>query len=120
MTAAIVSEEVMRPRSNPPSTRGFVNVSPSVAPSGRVNTYAAQKSTDFGARVKKFTAATTAINPANTSAPRSNPSPVSDLVRDLFMAQCVRAAIAKQNKWVILLGRVLCGRLSGINRRAVS
>jgi hypothetical protein len=44
ITAAIVSEDVIRPSARPPSAWDLVNVSPRVAPSGRVKTYADQKS----------------------------------------------------------------------------
>src|SRR5439155_22260826 len=71
MTAAIVSEEVIRPSARPPSAWGLVNVSPRVAPRGRVKTYAAQKRTLGGTSLnKKCAAATRTIRPANTSAPR--------------------------------------------------
>ncbi len=76
MTAAITSEETIRPNASPPSAWGFVKMSPSVAPRGRVRTYAAQKSTLPGIFVKKCAPATSAIRPANISAPRSNPTPV--------------------------------------------
>ena len=38
IAAIITSEEVIRLRFNPPCASGFVSVSPSVAPSGRVRT----------------------------------------------------------------------------------
>jgi hypothetical protein len=38
IATAIARDEVIRPIPSPPSSRGFVNVSPSVAPSGRVKT----------------------------------------------------------------------------------
>jgi hypothetical protein len=43
ISAAIASEEVIRPNPSPPSGCDFVSVPPSVAPRGRVNTQAAQK-----------------------------------------------------------------------------
>ena len=44
MNAAMTTEDVMRLRFRPPLASGLVRVSPSVAPSGRVMTKAAQNS----------------------------------------------------------------------------
>src|SRR5258707_401256 len=87
IAAVMTRVEVNRPRARPPSSRGFVSVSPSVAPRGRVKTYAAQKRRFAGTRVTKWATAMSAMSPANTSAPSSNPSPVVvalrlDLQRD--------------------------------------
>jgi hypothetical protein len=49
---AIVSDDVIRPSARPPSAYGFVRVSPRVAPSGRVRTYAHQKRIFEGRFVK--------------------------------------------------------------------
>src|ERR1700737_5446152 len=76
MPAAMTSEEVIRPNPRPPSAWDLVRVSPSVAPRGRVRTYADQKIMLFGILVRKCARATRASRPANSSEPRSNPTPV--------------------------------------------
>src|SRR4051812_23706945 len=77
IAAAMTSDEVTRLKPSPPWGADFVSVSPSVAPRGRVRTYAAQKRIERGIFVKKYPAATRTIRPAKTSAPFSKPSPAS-------------------------------------------
>jgi hypothetical protein len=72
--APITADDVIRLSARPPSVCDLVSASPSVAPKGRVRTYADQKSTAAGILVKKCAAATSASRPAKTSAPFWKPS----------------------------------------------
>ena len=54
MITAITSDDMMRLRLSPPSALGLVRTSPSVAPNGRVRTYAAQNSTLLGRQRLRF------------------------------------------------------------------
>ena len=68
MKTAITADELMRLRSRPPSAWGFVRMSPTVAPSGRVRMKASQNNRVREILVPRYKAATTAKMPANTSA----------------------------------------------------
>src|SRR3569832_1607971 len=75
IAAAIVNEDEMRLRSSPPLSCGFVRISPSVAPSGRVRMKAALKSAVCDILVLKYAMATMINAAPKTSAPPSYPNP---------------------------------------------